>query len=54
MLNNLKDWILNHVAVFCINHCRNYSDIFHSACKQMSTLELKIKTDMIIKEREEE
>ena len=47
-----RDDILNHVAVWCIEHCHNYGGIFYAACKQLSVSELKVHANEVIEAKQ--
>ena len=32
---DLRDTILNRLAVWCIKHCHNWSTIFYTACSRL-------------------
>ncbi len=49
---DIRNDILNYIAVWCIKHCHNYGGIFYSACKQLSISELKVLTNEVIKAKE--
>lgn len=48
---DFRDWLLNHLAVWCMNHCYNWAMCFSTACKQMTTLELEMTVQDIIQAR---
>lgn len=38
---DIRDYILNHLAVWCIKHCHNWSTIFYTACTRLEPLDVK-------------
>lgn len=38
---DMRDYILNHLAVWCIRHCHNWSTIFYTACSRLEPFDIK-------------
>lgn len=53
MFYNIRDYVLNHIAVWCINHCHNWSSIFYAACKQLCWEELEVMANSAIQAKKE-
>lgn len=50
---NVRDWLLNHGAVWCMKHCYNWSTCFYTACEQLTYEELKLMADDALRYKRE-
>ena len=41
-LYDLRDYLLNHLAVWCMKHCHNWAIIFYTACSRIEPMEVKV------------
>lgn len=37
----VRDWLLNHLAVWCMKHCHNWATIFYTACSRLEPVEVE-------------
>lgn len=38
---NARDWLLNHLAIWCMEHCHNWATTFYTACSRITPMEMK-------------
>ena len=50
--NDLKNTILNKIAIWCIEHCYIWATTFYTACNRLDIFELKSLTQSAIEYRE--
>lgn len=53
-IRDFRDCILNRLAVWCMKHCHNWSIIFYTACRQLSSKQIEIYAKQVIAKKKEE
>lgn len=48
---NVRDWLLNKIAIWCMKHCYNSMLCFYTACKQLTAEEVSLQADMVVKDK---
>ena len=45
---DIKDWTLNHIAIWCIRHSYSSSTLYYELCKKMCSGEIKVYTRQVL------